>query len=124
MPSPFDIDGRIGVAVFDEPAMRAVVNANAEALASHGATAAAFLGRASRIHSEELSRGAFSLRFEDLSELSPRGVVHLLGQARSREAVDVEVFDCDGVEATDNGDRRLVMEVESRATNAIVLLRQ
>ena len=122
MPPPLYVDGRVDVAIQDQPALGAGVDANREILLNPLATATAFLRCASWVHPVELSRGAFSLRFEYLSELCPPGIMNLLGQTHLRKALDVEILDGDRVEPTHDVERRLVVKVEPHPTDTVVLL--
>ncbi len=124
LPAPLYVDGSVDVAVQNEPAMRARVDADVQSLRDLLAASAAFLRRATRVHPKELAPGTFGLGSEDRGELSPRGVVHLLGEAHARQALGVEVFHCDRIEALDDAERGLVLEVEAHPPHSVVLLGQ
>ena len=104
--------------------MRAVVDADVEPLANRRMASAAFLGCAAWIHPEELAPSTFGLGCEDRGELCPCGVVHLFGEAHLFlcQAFNVEVFDRDRVESTNDGERRFVVEVETDAAHLVVPL--
>ena len=112
LPAPLYVDGSVDVAVQNEPAMRARVDADVQSLRDLLAASAAFLRRATRVHPKELAPGTFGLGSEDRGELSPRGVVHLLGEAHARQALGVEVFHCDRIEALDDAERGFSFQQE------------
>lgn len=122
LPEPFDIVCGVDVAILNEPAMRTVVDANAERLRHDGIAAAAPLRRTTWIHSEELSPGALCLGLEDRCELRPRGVENLFRETRAGEASNVELFDGDRVESLNEIESNLVLEVEACSTDAVVAL--
>ena len=95
--------------------MRARVDADVQSLGDIRVAPAAFLRRAARIHPKELAPGTFGLGFEDRGELRPRGVVYLLGKTHARQPFDVEILHGDRIEALDDVERCLVLEVEANA---------
>lgn len=69
------------------------------------------LGSSTRIDFDQFATGTFSLVAKVGDDLSPRGVVNVLGKHPSRQAFDVEIFDCDAPKAVDEIAADLVAEV-------------
>src|SRR5690606_15294947 len=66
--------------------------------------------------------GAFCLALKYCDEAAPSGILDLLSEHTARKSFNVEFFDGDDVEATDQPESHLVMEVEASSSNLVVLL--
>ena len=100
------------------------MNALGERFSDDAATAATFLRCAAWVDTNELAAGASCFAREDREELAPPGIEDVLGEAAARKRANIEVFHADRVEAPDQLERFLVVEVSSHARDAVVLFAQ
>ena len=76
------------------------------------------LGSSARIDIDEFAAGAFSLVAKHRDELSPRGIVDMLGQHPCGQALNVEIFDRDTAEGVDNFTALLVQKIAPAISDA------
>jgi hypothetical protein len=109
------------IPVQGQPAMRAVMPANVEALAYLLFAAIAPLACATGINFHDLNTGAFSLLFEDAQESGPTGILDRTGKpAVPEHPFDVQAFRSDKSVATDQVQRNLMAMMVPQVANAAV----
>lgn len=126
-PSPLsqmqNVPRRIFIAIEEQTALMAMVDANGERLSlSRLAPATGTdLRRSARVHRSHGTPGAFSLDVQTFDELAPPCVMHALGEATTGEPTDVQVFDCNVVVLPHQMECGLKREVSPRRLDAPML---
>jgi hypothetical protein len=94
-----------------DAAARAVVHAFGERLLGDSTAVRTFLGSATRIDCFHKTTSICSFVIRERDDLTPRGIVDVLGEHPSRQAFDVEIFEGDPAKTGDQIAGNLVAEV-------------
>jgi len=119
-----DVLRRVDVAVGRVAAVGAPMHPHRQSLGGIAPARAALLTGAAWIHLDLLSASTRSLARNDRSELSPPGVVYVLGQHPAGQALDVQILHRDKVVFLDQCLRRLEVKVLAHALHLEVFLGQ
>lgn len=106
-----------GDITIQEAAAITAVLSGFERLGFDKSTLWADLARTARIDFDQLTTGAFSLVAKHRNDLSPRGIIDMLGEHPGRQAFDAEVLDCDSPETIDDVSGLFVAEIPPAVTD-------
>src|SRR6266511_1580083 len=116
LPGPIDSDCRVMITAYHKTALSAFVNANGERHLLPVTTPAANLARVSRINSFKRPASVLSFAFRNREKASPSHVTDRSGEmAILDHPANVQIFDRDRVEASDQIGRNLVVKILATA---------
>jgi hypothetical protein len=118
-----NVEGRVVIAIQNKPAFVALVDANTErlSLSRFAPATGTDLGRSAWVHRRYLPASFCRFAGEGVDELTPSRIVHALGETRSGESSDVQVFDCNVIVLPHKAECGLEMKVSPRPLDAPML---